>query len=290
MKNLTKKITNRSFLISLLAITVTLFTLTMLSACRKDGTPVLDALDHQTTNDETAADNEFDDILKMAEEAVDSTIDAIQFPVSISVGACAVVTADTNTHNITINFGSGCVGYDNRTRSGKIEINYMGYYRDPNSKLTITMDNFTVDDITIAGTVSYTAVHRDSHGHLTMTTSVTSGKLTYNTNGRHISWEAEKSLTWTAGENTGDPFDDEYEVTGNSNGVSSAGISFSTDITSAITTKTACWNQYIYYPVSGVKEIKPAGFPTRVVDFGDGTCDKDVNITVNHDTYTITLP
>jgi len=289
MKTLTKKLAPYSLLITLLTVAVALFMVTAFSSCRKDGS-ILEALDHQTTNDETAADNEFDDILKMAEEAIDSTINAIEFPVSISVGQCAVVTADTNTHNITIDFGSGCVGYDNRTRSGKINVHYMGYYRDPNSQLTVTFDNFIVNDITIEGTLSYNAVHRDANGHLTIVTNVKNGKLIYNETGRYISWETTKGLTWIAGENTGDAFDDVYEVTGNSSGVSSVGIGYSANITSPITIKTACWNQYIYYPVSGVKEINPSGFPTRVVDFGDGSCDKEVIITVNHDVYTITLP
>ncbi len=290
MKNTEKKLKNYSLLLIVTAVLFAFATATLFSSCKRDGTPVLDALDHQTTNDETAADNEFDDILKTAEEAVDSVLNAIEFPVTISVGACAEVTADTAAHDITIDFGSGCVGYEGRTRSGKIKVHYKGYYRDPNSTLTVTLDNFTVEDITVDGTLTYIAVHRDSNGHLTMTTNVKNGKLTYNTTGRYISWEMAKSLTWTEGENTGDIFDDVYEVTGNSSGVSTVGISFTSNITSPITTKTACWNQYIFYPVSGVKEVKPAGFPTRSVDFGNGECDKDVVITVNHDTYTVTLP
>ncbi len=290
MKNSSFKFNTDSFLFVFIALAVAFLTLIFLSSCHKEGTPILDALDHQTTNDESAADSQFDDILKTAEEAVDSVLNAIQFPVTISVGACAEVTADTNTHDITIDFGSGCTGYDGRTRSGKINVHYIGYYRNPNSSLSITLDNFTVDDITIEGTMTYNAVHRDANGHLTMVTNVKNGKITYNETGRYISWEMMKSLTWTEGENTGDPFDDVYEVSGNSSGVSTAGLTFTTNITSPITTKTACWNQYIFYPVSGVKEVKPSGFPTRKVDFGDGTCDKEVTITVNHDTYTVTLP
>ena len=282
--------TNSLLLVSL-ALAIAFLTLVFLSSCHKEGTPILDALDHQTTNDETTADSQFDDILKTAEEAVDSVINSVQFPVTISVGACAEVTADTNTKDITIDFGtSGCQGYDGRTRSGIIYVHYIGYYRDPNSSLTITLDNFTIDDISVEGSMTYNAAHRDANGHLTMSTNVKNGKLTYNGTGRYISWEMTKSLTWTEGENTGDAFDDVFEVTGNSSGVSTLGVSFTSNITSPITTKTACWNQYIFYPVSGVKEVKPAGFPTRKVDFGDGTCDKVVTITVNHDDYTVTLP
>ncbi len=290
MKNVKNNKAKHPVLFTILSMAMVLLTVMFISSCRKDSTPILDALDHQTTNDEMAADSEFDDILKTAEEAVDSIWTAVEFPVTISVGACATVTADTASNNITIDFGSGCEGYDGRIRSGKILVHYIGYYRDPGSVLSVTLDGYTVDDITVEGELTYMAAQRDAHGHLTLSVNVKNGKLTYNETGKSITWTTIKSMTWTEGENTGDLFDDVFEVSGNSSGVSSAGLTFSTNITAPITTKTACWNQHIYYPVSGIKEIHPAGLPVRSVDFGDGSCDKTVVITVNHDTYTITLP
>jgi hypothetical protein len=45
--------------------------------------------------------------------------------------------------------------------------------------------------------------------------------------------------------------------------------------------KRACWATRIFIPVEGTKLIKREGYPDTLVDYGDGTCDALVTVTVD---------
>lgn len=275
------------------ALTSSLFILLASSmifvSCKKDDTtdPEVTAPENVTTTSESIAEGEYEDIYKMSAEAIDSVQAS---SVSISVAECAVLTCDTNTKVIIINFGtSGCTGLDGRLRSGMIVIDYNGIYPEPGSTMVITANDYTVDGLGISGTYTVNGIVRNTAGHLELTTSLTEGVLTY-PDGTHIEWEFSRTKEWVEGEGTGILLDDVWSITGNSSGKAVNNVSFTTEITEPVIMKSECWVNQIVYPVSGKKEIVPMGLSARVIDFGEGFCDKIVYLIANGNTYTINLP
>ncbi len=276
----------------LVVISMILSLILFFTSCSKDEsvTPQAPEIDTQTTKDETVAQSEYDEVLTISAEAVDSAVVGTETVTTLSVANCATVTIDTVAHIINVDFGdTGCTGVDGLTRSGQITINYIGYYREPGGSITISLDDYTVNDVAVSGQVTYVSVQRNENGNLEFSTSVSNGVLSY-PDGYSISYESVKTRTWVSGEMTGDIFDDVFQITGKSNGISSTGVGFTSEITSPITIKTACWNDYIFYPVSGKKVITPEGLATRSIDYGDGSCDKDVVVSVGGFEYKVTLP
>lgn len=283
-----KKI-NRQTIVKAAMAFLFLAAIVVTTSCKKDGS-IIDSFNSQTTKDESAAESEFNEILQLAEEAVDSAMLQTWPATTLSIASCAIANIDTVNNTITIDFGtSGCLGADGRTRSGKIIINYLGYYREPGSSISIVFDNFTIDGNSVSGEISYKTLNRDANNHLKIVTTISNGMVQLS-NGNNIQYNTSRTVTWVEGELTGDLYDDVFETIGGSNGISSLGLSFSMNIIEPIVSKSACWNQYIYYPVSGIKQILLYALEPRTIDFGNGNCDKEVTITVGHNDYIVTLP
>ncbi|MDP2722880.1 MAG: hypothetical protein Q8O72_08990 [Bacteroidales bacterium] len=273
-------------------ISLLLIVILMAGSCKKDKTilPDIEAIDSQTTKDESMAESTYDDVVQMAKEAIDSTMQQALSPTSLSVGSCATVSIDTANTLITIDFGTaGCTGIDNRIRSGKIYVDYIGNYREPNSSITITFENFATNGNAVSGSISYYTLSRNADGNLSFVTNIKNGVIEL-TNGTTIKYNTTRTFVWVSGEQTGELFDDVFQIIGDSDGSNSNGITFTMHIIEPITFKSSCWQEYIFYPVSGLKQITPNNLGTHTVNFGDGSCDKEVTLTMNHVDYTVTLP
>jgi len=78
--------------------------------------------------------------------------------------------------------------------------------------------------------------------------------------------------------------DDQYYIRGSANGTGFEGTAFSVNITTRLWVALDC-----AYIKEGVFELTPTGKPTRVFDYGNGTCDDDATLTVNNTTFPIKL-
>ncbi len=292
MKTQISKTAIELLLTKLFVISAIIALVVFFSSCSKDETTEIDKpeVDTQTTQDESAAQSEFDDVIIISEEAIDSAFSETYPSTTISVAECATVTSDTVNNTLEVDFGAdGCLGYDGRVRAGKITITYIGNYRVPGSEFNVAFDNYTVDGIVVSGSISYHTINRNGDGNLTFTTEISGGNLIY-PDGYSVKYESIRSVEWTEGEATGELLDDIYEISGQSSGMNSNGVGYSTETIVPITLKTACWNEYIFYPVKGIKLITPNGEPTRSIDFGNGECDKIVTLSVGNIEYKVTLP
>jgi hypothetical protein len=202
---------------------------------------------------------------------------------------CAIVTEDlvSNPRVITIDFGTtGCTGADGKSRKGKIIATYGGDYWDDGAVKTITFENYYVDDNKVEGTKIVTAGARNEADNRFYTESV-SGSIELAENGGTILWEATHSREVVEGSSTPLIYDDVYQLTGNSSGTTADGEEYSSSITSALVRKVepGCRHNY----VQGIIEITPIGKTTRVVDYGDGTCDRKATVTVDDNVYEVYL-
>jgi hypothetical protein len=162
-------------------------------------------------------------------------------------------------------------------------------------KMTISMP--VKPDSGFSGTltriVTYENLKRDTlviNGTHTITTTVASGKATASEKLANITitnTNTNKVITYTStkkrvvdNKGTAARDDDESQTTGTTTAKSSDGTQFTATITKAVTVKFSCKDSR-GFPVSGTVEIKPFSGDTKIVDYGDGTCDLKYTVTVN---------
>lgn len=251
--------------------------LLLASSCRKEKEP----RDNDLTSalDNRIAEAAFNDVLKQADAAAkDGGLRDMMDP-------CVVeLTIDTTSmpRTLLIDFGTvNCTGQDGRQRRGKILVTFTGPYRAPGTIITITPQDYHVDDHLIQGTKTVTNLGLNGNGQ-THFSVVVNGTITAPGGAWTSTHQAQRVRTWIGGEDTPNPWDDEYHITGSGNGINRNGTAYTLLITQALHVKVGCW-----YITAGKLEITPQGRPTRYIDFGSGTCDAGFTVTVNGITYTV---
>ncbi len=78
--------------------------------------------------------------------------------------------------------------------------------------------------------------------------------------------------------------DNVFKFTGKTNGTNRKGLKYTSEITVPIIKKESC--KYIQ---SGIYQITPDSLPSRIVNFGDGTCDSKATVTINGKVYDFEL-
>lgn len=146
-----------------------------------------------------------------------------------SMDTCATVTLNTNGGNfpmtLTIDFGTGCTAYG-RTRKGIVNAVFTGPYSAFTSQVTVTFDDYYVDDHKIEGVKTITNSGRNSSGNIEFTVRDENGVIT-KPSGAQFTWESTRVHEWIEGEGTWLWFDDVYSVIGNATGEASDGTPFS---------------------------------------------------------------
>jgi hypothetical protein len=261
-----------------------------LSACRKK-----EDLDNDTnaSKNESIAERYFNEVQDLSDQAA-KTGDLSSFKLSSDEGmllsSCAVVTFDTlgtvsasNPDTIIIDFGTSCLCNDNKTRSGKIIISSTGRYRNEGSVITITPQNYFVNNNQILGTRIVTNTGNNSLGQPTFSVQVNGTIILANNEGT-ITWNATRTRTWIEGFNTLIFADDVYSITGASSGTKVNGQTWTSLITTPLVHKRIC-----HQIVSGVLQVTPSNKPIRTIDFGQGNCDNTLTVLINGNTYTVTF-
>ena len=157
-------------------------------------------------------------------------------------------------------------------------------YRDVGTVITVTLDNYHVDDYHVTGTKTITNNGTNAFGNLYYTVVVSGASITHPTGSWTSTWESTRTREWTAGESTLVHFDDEYMITGTASGVNRQGNNYNLTITSPLKVEFDC-----SWITQGELELEPDGKPTRYIDYGSGACDNNVNVMVNGNTFTFQM-
>ncbi|MDW7694000.1 hypothetical protein R9C00_04520 [Flammeovirgaceae bacterium SG7u.111] len=228
----------------------------------------------QVTSDEVFAEAVFD--------GVDFSIESAQAGQREAADPCLdySLSGSEGVLDLTLDFGSEpCEGADGVTRQGKILVTITGGEKleAANSKTVITFDNFFVDGHKVEGIRTIENLGFEE-GTLVLKQKITmtDGKITLS-DGRTITRNATWDKTW-------DILNGIHNLEGSASGKTRQDITYQSEVTETIVRKRECFLEGIYYPVQGKKTIAASnGTATvvRVVDFGDGTCDKKVVVTIN---------
>lgn len=127
-------------------------------SCQKNDAPLEDS--DILINQEVLSEVFLSELDMLAEEVIDLQLGMLK---SASAGegftseTCPLVTYDhTSTPKVlTLDFGTGCIGRDGKTRAGKIIITSVAF-ENPLVKRVSTFDNFMVEERKIEGTISKT--------------------------------------------------------------------------------------------------------------------------------------
>ncbi len=192
---------------------------------------------------------------------------------------------------VEIDFGNGCVGRDGHVRRGKVSTVYTNRLIHSGAIATTTFENFYFDSIRVEG------IHRVTNMITSALTrqykiEVENGKLS-KPNGNYSEWNSQKMITQTDGVLTADlPLDDIYRIEGHSNGKVKNGnllFAWNSEITQPLMKKFTCrW--IIEGRVRTNRITSPTNSPwVAVLDYGQGTCDRFATITINGNSYQISL-
>jgi len=257
-----------------------------LTSCKKQQ----EALFDQSAVDNATADAQFNDLDNITTEAMISQesqlgVREVSGERTSTFRGCGAYSIDPNTKTMTIDFGTGTVCNDGRTRKGKIVITYTGRYMTAGSVITTTPQDYYVNNVKVEGKKTVTNVTQQG-GNPKHTVVISDGKLSY-PDGSIFTWASNRTREWASGSGDLNFENDVYSITGTASGVNRRGKSFAAEITSAIIVKTQCFATSGRIPVQGVYVVTSEN-TSKTVDFGAGACDRSITVTIaNVGTFTV---
>lgn len=280
-------------LLNAMAISV-LFSTVFLASCKKNAA---DAEKSKTLAAETnaVAESQYNDVTTLVDQAALNSAVLLgaygtggsQSPFGPLGSNCVSVSVDTasNPRTITIDFGtSNCLCLDGRLRRGKILATYTGQYRQIGTVVTITLDNYYVNEYKIGGTKKITNQGPNNSGNLVYKVEVT-GEITRPGATGFSTWVSTRYREWKNGYNTPlNILDDVYAITGDASGVLTDGSTYSLVITQELIRKMNCqWFE------NGKVELTETGLPKITLDYGSTGCDANATVTLLGQHYPIVL-
>lgn len=271
--------------ISKLSIATGLIAMSLLACNKKNDTTTAtdtddkDNVQMMTTSDQISTDMEqaYDDGYSNAENGM-ATTDGLVF------GPCVTVTLvqNGNMKILTVDYGTGCLCNDGRTRKGKL-IATATDFNQLNVIRTLTTDNYYVNDYHVDGTITrnITNMAGDSSRtvqlveQLTITNPAGNDVFTRTGNQTRILYYGIPNH----------PLDNTLTTWGQANVQRPNGIQISRNVdqTSPLLYKNAC-----HQTVSGIAHIVRNNH-NITIDFGDGTCDGTASVSNGNGTWVINL-
>lgn len=249
-----------------------------LMACRKEKTEAPD-MDFAAASDNSRAEDVFTDMLAQVDKAVkDNGLRDLCDP---------TVTFDTTStpRTITLDFGDvNCTATNGRLRRGRILVSYTGRYRDAGTVITITPQDYYVNNNLVTGVKTVTNMGLNANDQPWFNVTV-NGAITAADGSWTATHQAQRVRTWIQGSGTAALADDVYLITGGGSGVNRNGVAYTSTITQAVRAEMGC----AFHLVSGTVVVSPQGRPARTIDYGNGACDGTFTVTVNGQTFTITI-
>ena len=277
-----------------LLIAFTALSLLMVS-CVDPEDAIEESVDSTTTQDNARLEQEWNSLDATVQEILAAETSAQPRGTTSKATSCySVMKLDllSDPMELIVKFNSQQCTSDNRTRSGALTMTFTGRYVDAGTKITTNTADYEVDGYKLTGKKVVTNMGAQPDNSIKYKVEVTNGTVT-DKNGLNLSkWiTSTRYRVWTAGYSTpSDITDDFYEIFGVANGVNRNNESFSWDVLESDPLKLnyACW-KLTHFPNSGTLTLKPQGKQDRVIDYGDGTCDRQVRVTVGSATLDITF-
>jgi hypothetical protein len=260
------------------------------SACTRSSNPGLSDVDDNGgyASDASRIELATDDVISMADEAGNLYNGAYISP-SNSLGLSDVeVGTDTlnSPHRISIYFGNtNLVCSDGRKRRGSIFIYFNGRYTDAADVHTIVFDRYFLNDNQLTGSILTTRVDTTITGNWYYNVQV-GDSLNMSQDplqSQFVTWTGNVVRKWIGGYLTNDRNDDAFSISGGATLVRPNGHSFACGISTPLKIAINC-----DFVESGVINVTSYKGP-RVLNYGDGNCDANAQLSIGPNVYPIKL-
>ncbi|MEO1653876.1 MAG: hypothetical protein AAFU64_10040 [Bacteroidota bacterium] len=265
-----------------------LFLLAFLSvalfSCNQEGEEIIspqeEAIDAELINDLSEVDMYVDDLVSQTQSALKRSSEEVE------KSNCPELIFKPFEQKLILDYGSGCSGSAGLTYQGKVIVSYTGVPGSTDVTYDISTEDFQVNDTQMEANINDVAFGASEGAfHLNYTYDVS---LTFK-DASGMSVRGEKNVAWVVGFNDQNALNDEIQATGFSNGINRAGMAFSTIISEPLVRKTDCLNERSFITVQGLLEVNPARGFAFGIDYGVGSCDREVIVHTENDSYTISL-
>ncbi|MCX8080785.1 MAG: hypothetical protein N3F09_06060 [Bacteroidia bacterium] len=312
----------KTYIKTSVAIFIATLMILCINSCKKKGDPKEPVdTDTQTAQDNFHAENLSNDILNIGGQAIENaTLTTYKLP-SVSDAqllptAPGATITGLGTLTITIDFGTGVLCKDGRTRKGKLIFDLSAStpttntkYRNPGFRCKVSAQNYVVDNYSVniinkvIANTTPTSIPTGTNPGTNLTWSVTANlQILKPNNGGTITWMCNRTKELI---NTNDPTcyqgqnmpiiwsKAKVKHNGTANGVNAKGENY-TLVAKDLIRDFTC-SPYPSAPnrhpfISGIIEYTPGNKPTRYINYGNGTCDAEASITVNGITVSFTIP
>jgi hypothetical protein len=235
-------------------------------------------------------ENLFNDVFSQSSNAVIKAQDSASGKKSMYdvLASCATITITpfdltTFPKTIVVDFGTtNCLCNDGRYRRGKLNIVTTGWFRDSGTVVTITPQDYYVNNNKVEGQKTITNKGRNTVGHLNYDIVVHG---TISTSEGTISWNCVRNHEWIEGDSTiFNPWDDVFLIRGEAWGTNIHGEDYQVVVINPLRIARSC-----RWVTAGVLRITSGGHVLDI-NYGDGNCDGTVVITLdqtNTSTYVV---
>lgn len=298
--------------------------LTVTSCRKKEKTTAVEPDNEQSTAaDNAVSENISNDVISMGSQLSENygtltTFKTIEDPQLMLIANCATITpglTGTVVTSYTLDFGTtGCVSTnDGRTRKGKLMFDFSQstngakYYRNPGFKMNVTSSGYIVDgnqvnitNKTVSNTTPLTIPTGTNPG-TNLTWNISANISIIKANSETVSWTCSRTKELT---NTNNPlcYKGQYmaidwtkaivKLNGSASGTNSKGESYTANATNLVRDFNCApdaTKPHRHPFISGQVAYTPGTRPTRTFDYGNGSCDFNATVTVNGQTFAITL-
>ncbi|MCA0237800.1 MAG: hypothetical protein LCH81_15600 [Bacteroidetes bacterium] len=267
--------------LSLRLLMLTVLVLTIMNACKKDeptSEPEAVATSAQALRSQQLISSSFGIALHGAEKANGLLNNSTEERCS----AVTIFPADATTFpkTITVDYGSGCTDSDGKFKTGKVIVTVDKIW-EANTQVSIQYDNYTEDGASLSGRFSLKNQSTASAGIYTVQAEDIKAA---DNQGNTLDYDALQTFTQIAGHASWwDWSDDVYEINGSIQTVLTNGETVNWTINNPLTKANNC-----LWISEGTGVLNINGLEVGV-DYGNTTCDNKANVTVNGQTYEVTL-
>ena len=238
----------------------------------------------QSSHDYLLFEKTLFDIEREIEHALIATGTTKNLPMYISLNADS-----TDQDTLIINFGEENYLHLGHLKRGEIISIYNKFIYNSNSQITTTFNNFYINNNLIQGKMYLENNGSNQNGFLEFSLTVDSMSM-YTNNGSIDISNGNYIKQLVSGYNTQYQYlDNIYKLTGNAQGNSSNNNNFSLEISDSLNMNLSCFESSSCIITEGTSKLIPDGYEERIINYGDSSCDCDINAVIGEDIHPIII-
>ena len=236
----------------------------------------------QSSHDYLLFEKTLFDIEREIEHALIATGTTKNLPMYISLNADS-----TDQDTLIINFGEENYLHLGHLKRGEIISIYNKFIYNSNAQITTTFNNFYINNNLIQGKMYLENNGSNQNGFPEFSLTVDSMSM-YTNNGSIDISSGNYIKELVNGYNTQYQYlDNIYKLTGNAQGNSSNNNNFNLEISNSLSMNLSCFESSSCIITEGISILIPDGYEERIINYGDNSCDCDINAIIGEDTHPI---